>query len=86
MGWRLVGATRHRCVEEGPCEDQRPQQHPRNDHHHRRREAIANVVLHIGGQRLVASITTAFKDLRRPEVDPLIAAIKASDVMIAVAD
>jgi molybdopterin-binding protein len=50
-------------------------------------EAIANVVLDIGGQRLVASITVeAVKDLRLIEGDPVIAVIKASDVMIAVAD
>jgi molybdopterin-binding protein len=46
--------------------------------------AIANVVLDVGGQRLVASITTeAVKDLGLTEGDPVIAVIKASDVMIA---
>jgi molybdopterin-binding protein len=50
-------------------------------------EAVANIVLDIGGQRLVASITVeAVKDLRLVEGDPVIAVIKASDVMIAVAD
>jgi molybdate transport system regulatory protein len=47
-------------------------------------EAIANVVLDVGGQRLVASITAeAVKDLRLTEGDNVIAVIKASDVMIA---
>jgi molybdopterin-binding protein len=50
-------------------------------------EAIANIVLDVGGQRLVASITAeSVRDLRLSEGDPVIAVIKASDVMIAVAD
>jgi molybdopterin-binding protein len=49
-----------------------------------RGQTIANVVLDIGGQRLVASITVeAVNDLRLVEGDPVVAVIKASDVMIA---
>jgi molybdate transport system regulatory protein len=49
-----------------------------------RGQAIANVVLDVGDQRLVASITTeAVKDLGLSEGDTVVAVIKASDVMIA---
>ena len=49
-------------------------------------ETIANVVVDVGSQRLVASITIeAVKDLRLTKGDPVIAVIKASDVMIATA-
>jgi molybdate transport system regulatory protein len=51
-----------------------------------RDESIANVVVDVGGERLVASITTeAVRDFRLAEGDPVIAVIKASDVMIATA-
>lgn len=47
-------------------------------------EAIANVVLDVGGQRLVASITVeAVKDLGLSVGDQVKAVVKASDVMIA---
>ena len=46
--------------------------------------AIANVVLDVGGQRLVASITVeAVRDLGLEEGSRVTAVIKASDVMIA---
>jgi molybdopterin-binding protein len=47
-------------------------------------EAIANVVLDVAGQRLVASITVeAVRDLGLNEGSPVTAIIKASDVIIA---
>lgn len=47
-------------------------------------EAIANVVLDCGGQRLVASITTeAAAELGVQEGSRVTAIIKASDVMLA---
>lgn len=50
----------------------------------KRGEAIANVVLDIGGQRLVASITVeAVDELGLSEGTQATAVIKASDVMIA---
>ncbi|HLY50710.1 MAG TPA: TOBE domain-containing protein [Solirubrobacteraceae bacterium] len=50
----------------------------------RRGEAIANVVLEISGQRLVASITVeAVEDLGLQEGSQVTAVIKASDVIIA---
>lgn len=50
----------------------------------KRGEAIANVVLDIGGQRLVASITVeAVDELGLSEGTHATAVIKASDVMIA---
>ena len=46
--------------------------------------AIANVVLDVGGQRLVASITVeAVHDLGLSEGSEVTAIIKASDVIIA---
>jgi molybdopterin-binding protein len=49
-----------------------------------RGEAIANVVLDVAGQRLVASITVeAVEDLGLSEGSQVTAVIKASDVMIA---
>jgi molybdopterin-binding protein len=49
-----------------------------------RGEAIANVVLDVAGQRLVASITVeAVSDLGLREGTPVTAVIKASDVIIA---
>jgi len=49
-----------------------------------RGEAIANVVLDVGGQRIVASITVeAVDELRLKEGSSATAVIKASDVMIA---
>lgn len=49
-----------------------------------RGEAIANVVLDVAGQRLVASITLeAVEDLGLSEGSQVTAVIKASDVMIA---
>jgi molybdopterin-binding protein len=49
-----------------------------------RGEAIANVVLEIAGQRLVASITVeAVDDLGLQKGSRVTAVIKASDVMIA---
>jgi molybdopterin-binding protein len=51
----------------------------------RRGEAIANVVLDVAGQRLVASITVeAVDDLGLAEGSTVTAVIKASDVIIAV--
>ena len=47
-------------------------------------EAIANVVLDVNGQRLVASITVeAVQELGLAEGSPVTAIVKASDVMIA---
>jgi molybdopterin-binding protein len=49
-----------------------------------RGEAIANVVLDVAGQRLVASITVeAAEELGLSEGSEVIAIIKASDVIIA---
>ena len=49
-----------------------------------RGEAIANVVLDVGGQRIVSSITVeAVDDLGLKEGSSATAVIKASDVMIA---
>ena len=46
--------------------------------------AIANVVLDVGGQRLVASITVeAVKELGLSEGSQVTAIIKASDVIVA---
>ena len=48
-------------------------------------EAIANVELDVGGQRVVASITVeATRDLGLSEGSEVTAVIKASDVMLAV--
>ena len=50
-------------------------------------EAIANVELDASGVRMVASITAeAARELRLTEGTVVTAVIKASDVMIAVAD
>jgi molybdopterin-binding protein len=50
----------------------------------RRGEAIANVVLDVAGQRLVASITVeAVEDLGLEPGKPVTAIVKASDVIIA---
>jgi molybdopterin-binding protein len=50
----------------------------------RRGEAIANVVLDVTGQRLVASITVeAVDELGLAEGSSVTAVIKASDVMVA---
>jgi molybdopterin-binding protein len=50
-------------------------------------EAIANVVLEVSGQRLVASITLeAVNDLGLQEGSQVTAVIKASDVIIATGD
>ena len=50
-----------------------------------RGEAIANVVLDVGGQRIVASITVeAVDDLGLKEGSSATAVIKASDVMIGI--
>jgi molybdopterin-binding protein len=47
-------------------------------------EAIANVVLDVGGHRLVASITVeAVEDLGLAEGSQVTAVVKASDVIIA---
>jgi molybdopterin-binding protein len=52
-----------------------------------RGEAIANVALDVGGQRLVASITVeAVDDLGLSEGADVTALVKASDVILAVAD
>jgi molybdopterin-binding protein len=49
-----------------------------------RGEAIANVVLDVGGERLVASITVeAVEDLGLSEGSEVTAVIKASDIIIA---
>jgi molybdopterin-binding protein len=51
----------------------------------RRGAAIANVVLDVGGQRIVASITVeAVNELGLTEGSPATAVVKASDVMVAV--
>ena len=48
-------------------------------------EAIANVELDVGGQRLIASITVeATEELGLESGKQIVAVIKASDVMIAV--
>jgi molybdopterin-binding protein len=53
----------------------------------RKGEAIANVVLDVAGQRLVASITVeAVEDLGLAEGSKVTAVIKASDVIIATQD
>ncbi len=50
----------------------------------RRGEAIANVELDVGGNRIVASITTeAVDELAISEGSDVTAVIKASDVMLA---
>ena len=50
-------------------------------------EAIANVELDANGLRLVASITVeAMRDLGLAEGSEVTAVIKASDVMLAIAD
>ncbi|HEY5428254.1 MAG TPA: TOBE domain-containing protein [Solirubrobacteraceae bacterium] len=50
----------------------------------RRGEAIANVVLDVAGQRLVASITVeAVEELGLTEGGTVTAVVKASDVIIA---
>jgi molybdopterin-binding protein len=50
----------------------------------RKGEAIANVALDVAGQRVIASITVeAVDELGLTEGTPVIAVIKASDVMIA---
>ena len=50
-----------------------------------RGEAIANVVLDVGGQRIVSSITVeAVDDLGLKEGSSATAVIKASDVMIGI--
>jgi molybdopterin-binding protein len=49
--------------------------------------AIANVVLDVGGNRVVASITVeAARELGLQEGSEVVAVIKASDVIIATAD
>ena len=51
----------------------------------RRGDAIANVVLDVGGHRLVASITVeAVDELGLTEGGTATAIVKASDVMVAV--
>jgi molybdopterin-binding protein len=51
----------------------------------RRGAAVANVVLDVGGQRIVASITVeAVDELGLTEGSPATAVVKASDVMVAV--
>ena len=53
----------------------------------RKGEAIANVVLDVAGQRLVASITVeAVEELGLSEGSAVTAVIKASDVILATAD
>lgn len=53
----------------------------------RRGEAIANIVLDVAGQRLVASITVeAVEELGLAEGSQVTAVIKASDVIIATQD
>lgn len=52
-----------------------------------RGEAIANVVLEVAGQRLVASITVeAVEQLGLAPGSEVVAVIKASDVMIGTRD
>jgi molybdopterin-binding protein len=49
--------------------------------------AIANVVLDVGGHRVVASITVeAVRELGLQEGSDVVAVIKASDVLVATAD
>jgi molybdopterin-binding protein len=51
----------------------------------RRGEAIANVILDVAGQRLVASITVeAVDELGLTEGSSVTAIVKASDVIIAI--
>lgn len=51
----------------------------------RRGEAIANVVLDVSGQRIVASITVeAVQELGLAEGSPATVIVKASDVILAV--
>jgi molybdate transport system regulatory protein len=53
----------------------------------RQGEAIANVVVDVAGQRLVASITVeAVDELGLAEGSPVTAIIKASDVIIATSE
>ncbi len=53
----------------------------------RKGEAIANVVLDVAGQRLVASITVeAVEELGLSDGSAVTAVIKASDVILATAD
>jgi molybdopterin-binding protein len=53
----------------------------------RRGEAIANVVLDVAGQRLVASITVeAIDELGLKEGSDVVAIVKASDVIVATSD
>ena len=53
----------------------------------RRGEAIANVVLDVAGQRLVASITVeAVQDLGLAPGKAVTAVVKASDVILATED
>jgi molybdopterin-binding protein len=50
-------------------------------------EAIANVVLDAGGVRLVASVTVeALRDLGLEEGSEVVAVVKASDVLLGIAD
>jgi molybdopterin-binding protein len=52
----------------------------------RRGEAIANVVVDVAGQRLVASITVeAVDELGLADGTPVTAVVKASDVILATA-
>jgi molybdopterin-binding protein len=52
-----------------------------------RGEAIANVELDVGGQRIVASVTVeAVDELGLSEGSEVTALVKASDVLLAVAD
>jgi molybdopterin-binding protein len=52
-----------------------------------RGEAIANVELDAGGQRIVASITAeAVDELGIAEGTAVVAVVKASDVMLAIDD
>jgi molybdopterin-binding protein len=52
-----------------------------------RGEAIANVVLDVGGQRVVASVTVeAVEELGLREGVEVTALVKASDVLLAVAE
>ncbi len=52
-----------------------------------RGEAIANVELDAGGQRIVSSITVeAVNELGLSEGSEVVAIVKASDVMIAIDD
>jgi molybdopterin-binding protein len=52
-----------------------------------RGEAIANVAVEVAGQRLVASITVeAVRDLGLETGSEVTVIVKASDVMLAVAD